>query len=131
MTTDTANIRRVPATDPRVYAFRIAGGVEAREMDALAEEMNAAFDRHDAPLRMLLLLEGFSAADAAAGLTLESLRSQIRSPAHIEKYAVVGAPDPARRMIEASDAVSPIDARTFDPGEEGAAWAFVCARPAT
>lgn len=127
---DTEAIHQIPATDPRVYAFRIEGGVGAAEMDDLARTMNEAFDRHDEPVRMLLILEGFGPSDATTGLTLESLRSQLRAPTELERYAVVGAPDAARRMIEASDAVSPIDARTFDRGEEEAAWAFVEARPA-
>jgi hypothetical protein len=126
---DTQAIHQIPTDHERVYAFRIEGGVGAEEMDGLAGTMNEAFDRHDEPVRMLLILEGFRPEDATTGLTLESLRAQLRSATGIERYAVVGAPDAARRMIEASDAVSPIDARTFDREEEDAAWAFVEARP--
>ncbi|MGF1552764.1 MAG: STAS/SEC14 domain-containing protein [Paracoccaceae bacterium] len=130
LTTDA--IRQIPASDERVYAFRIEGGVGTDEMADLARTMNEAFDRHDEPIRMLLILHDFGGpGDAVAGFSLEGLRAQFRSPARVGRYAVVGAPEIARRMIEANDKIAPIDARTFDPGEEDAAWAFVEARPAT
>lgn len=126
----TTNITQIATDDPAVYAFRIEGGVTTEEMAGMAEVMNAAFDR-DETVSMLVLLHDFVASDAAAGLSLRSLESQVRSLAHVERYGVVGAPSFAAAMIETFDKISPIDARTFDPGEEAAAWAFVGAAPAT
>ena len=125
----TPNITQIETTDPSVYAFRIEGGASAEEMADMAEVMNAAFDR-DETVSMLVLLHDFDASDAAAGLSLRSLESQFRSLAHVERYGVVGAPAFAAAMIEAFGRIGPIEARTFDPGEEAAAWAFVGASPA-
>ena len=57
----TAHIRQIAASDPLVYAFRIEGGATADEMAALADVMNAAFDR-DEKVNMLLVLHEFGAA---------------------------------------------------------------------
>lgn len=124
----TDHIEQVANSDPSVYAFRIEGGATADEMAAMADVMNAAFDR-DEKVNMLLVLHDFGATDATSGLAVRSLYAQMRSLAHVERYAVVGAPAVAAAMIETFEKVLPIEARTFDPEEEAAAWTFVGARP--
>ncbi len=44
--------------------------------------------------------------------------AQLRSVRHVRKYAVVGAPAWARGMIEFSDFLSPVEAKTFDLADE-------------
>jgi hypothetical protein len=79
---------------------------------------------------MLVVLRNFGAADTIAGITPSSLLAQARSLAHVDRYAVVAAPAYAAAMIDVFDKALPIDARTFDPEQEDAAWRFVEARPA-
>jgi hypothetical protein len=55
--------------------------------------------------------------------------AQARSIRHVHKYGVVGAPAWARAMIEFSDFLSPVDAKTFDLAEEAEAWAWIGAGP--
>jgi len=122
-------IRQVATDAPSVYAFRIEGGVSADELAAMSRLLDEAFERHD-KISMLLLLDGFGPSDALSSISPKSLATQARSAFNVERYAVVGPPPSAARMIETFDTVSSIDARTFDPGEEDAAWDFVGARPA-
>lgn len=124
----TPRITQIATTNPFVYAFRIRSGVEAEEFSRVAEITNAAMDREER-LSLLFILEGFGLSDAMAGFSPKSLGAQFRSLAHMERYAVVGAPSIAAGMIDAFDKVSSIEARSFEPGEEDAAWAFVGARP--
>lgn len=126
---DTPTIRQIPTDTPRVYAFRVCGDTRADDMAAMAALMNCAFDEGQ-EVDMLLVLEGFGTGDTVAGLTLETVTSQVRSLTHVGKYAVVGAPGPAAAMIRAFGRLIPVDARVFDPAEEAAAWDFVEARPA-
>jgi hypothetical protein len=90
--------------------------------------MNDAFDRHDS-VSMLLLFQGFTGVAPGAGLDRETITAQFRALARVARYAVVGAPDAAARMIEVMDHVIPVDARSFDAADEPAAWAFVGAEP--
>ena len=122
-------IRQIAAVPPSVLAFRIEGGATSEEMGAMAEIVDDAFDRQGT-VNMLLILHDYEPSDAMAGLSLRSLKTQARSVSHIGRYAVVGAPSAAARMIGAFDKVSNIEARAFDPQDEAAAWAFVGAQPA-
>jgi hypothetical protein len=56
---------------------------------------------------------------------LKALGVQARSIRHVRKYGVVGAPGWARAMIELSDHLSPVDAKTFDLAEEAQAWSWI------
>ncbi|MFN4098977.1 MAG: STAS/SEC14 domain-containing protein [Pararhodobacter sp.] len=122
------SIAAIPVADPDVYAFRIRGEVTAEDMHAMAETMNAAFDAKSS-VSMILIFEAFEGQEVGAVVDVEALKSQFRSLAHVEKYAVVGAPSAASKMINVMDKIIPVDARTFDATDEDKAWAFVGTRP--
>lgn len=124
----TAKITQIVTDAASVYAFRIGGGVTTGEMAEMAEVMNAAFERGEV-VNMLLILHNFEIFDAASGLSMRSLVSQFSSLTHVKRYAVVGAPTFAAAMIETFDKIVPIEAETFNPGDEAAAWKFVGAEP--
>ena len=124
----TCRIKQIATDKASVYAFRFESGVTSDEMAKLADVLNAAFDRNE-KVRLLFILHDFGASDAMAGLAPRSLYSQMRSLAHVERYAVVGAPAIAAALIETSEKVLPVDARTFDADEEQEAWRFVGAPP--
>ena len=113
---------------PSVFAFRIHGPLDRHALAAMAAEVNEAFDRSE-KVGMLLLLEQVDLADAGAGLSTEVVRADIRSLSSVDRYALVGLPRAAKRMIETLDPIIPVRARTFAPEELDQAWAFVGARP--
>ena len=122
-------IHPIPTTRETLLAFRISGKVGKEDMHGMAEMANAAFDRHGT-VDMLLIFENFAGQDAGALFDAEALKAQVRSVAKVGRYVVVGAPDSARAMIEAMDAVIPVEAMTFDKGDEEKAWVELGARPA-
>lgn len=126
---DEPRIVRIPATEPNVHAFRLWPGFDGDDLRAVAESLDAAFDRQER-VNMLLILEDMSTSDAAGGFSLKSVKTQARALSHIDRYAVVGAPDAAARMLSAFDAISGIDARAFERDDEAAAWRFVGAKRA-
>ncbi|PZX15739.1 SpoIIAA-like protein [Palleronia aestuarii] len=126
---NSETIQQIPTDNPDLYAFRVTGEVTGADMEAMAEYMNAAFDTHE-KVSMLLLFENYHGSETGAGLDWDSVKSRFRSLSKVDKYAVVGAPDGAARMIDMMDKVIPVDARTFTAGEADAAWRFVGARPA-
>jgi hypothetical protein len=121
-------IHRVPTTDPKVYAFRLERGFDGDDLDGVAETLDAAFDA-EGKINMILLLDEMSTSDAAGNFSLASARTQARALSHVDRYAVVGAPDTAEKMIAAFDSVSSIEAKTFARSDEAAAWRFVGAEP--
>ncbi len=119
-------VREVPNDTAGVYAFHILGEVTAEDMSAMAEHMNERFDRHD-KVSMLLIFDAFRGAEKGANTDWGVIKSRLRALSKVDKYAVVNAPERAERMIEAMNAVIPVEARTFDSAD--AAWAFVGALP--
>lgn len=124
----TSTIDQIPVDTPTVYAFRVRGELTAKDLKAMGATMNDAFDLHPS-LSMLLVFEQFEGVEAGAGFDMETVRSQFRSLAKVDKYAVVNAPSVASALITVMDKLIPTEARTFDASEEGAAWAFVGASP--
>ena len=122
-------IEQIPVDNPLVYAFCIRGEVHADDMKAMATTMNDAFDRHGS-VSMLLIFDQFEGLEAGAGFDMQTLSSQFRSLAKVDRYAVVGAPSAAAMVIRVMDKVIPVDARTFERSEEHKAWRFVKAQPA-
>jgi molybdopterin/thiamine biosynthesis adenylyltransferase len=103
----TSAIKRRASPRPTLLVFEISAKIAKADIEAMAKQIDAAFDAHDkVDIR-------------------EALGAQARSIRHVRKYAVVGAPAWARAMIEVSDFLSPVDAKTFDLAEEAEAWAWI------
>ncbi len=131
----TPTVQQIPSTSPLVHAFRVTGTVTSEDMEAMARHMNAAFEAVDdtaaeGEIGMLLIFEAFEGREMGAAMNAETMKAQFKSLSQVAKYAVVGAPDAAESMIGVMDRVIPVDARTFDAGDEAAAWAWVGATPA-
>jgi hypothetical protein len=120
----TAAIRRLPQPRPTLLAFQIAGKIAKADIEGMARQVDEAFDAHDR-IDMMLIMTDFEGMDAGAVFDRDALAAQVRSVRHVRKYAVVGAPAWARAMIEFSDFLSPVEAKTFDLAEEAVAWAWI------
>ncbi len=115
----------LPTDHDHVYAFDVTGDLDAQGMEEMACVLNAAFDRHENKINVLLRFRHFEASDAGVGINLAAMKAQIRSLIHMGRYAVVGAPETAENMIEFFNHVIPVNARTYSSNDEQAAWDFV------
>ena len=122
-------ITQIPTTKPQVYAFRVTGHIDDDASEALAKYMNTVFDEKD-KVRMLLDLSDFTGSDWDSILDSDVITSRFRALTHVSRYAVVGAPDKAVKMISLMDHIIPVDARAFDKIDIMQAWDFVGAEPA-
>jgi hypothetical protein len=117
-------IAEIPTGREAVIAFRISGEIDAEGMERMAQRMNDAFDRFK-QVNMLLLFARSDGVTTGASVNFDGLKAQFRALRRVHRYAVVGAPDTAARMIDLFDKVLPVEARAFDLDEEQAAWQFV------
>ncbi|ABD54983.1 STAS/SEC14 domain-containing protein [Jannaschia sp. CCS1] len=124
-------IEQIPTTAPNVYAFRVTGHIDDDASEALAKFMLAAFDRHEEKVDMLLDLTAFTGSDWDSMLDGDVIKSRFRSLSEVRRYAVIGAPDRAAKMIEFMDKIIPVEAKAFDANQKDAAWAFVGASEAS
>ena len=116
----TPSITQVKTSRPDLYAFRISQTITQDDMEAMAEVMNAAFDRHDDKVDMLLIFDRYDGAETGASWSWEALKSRFKSITNVRRYVVVGAPDSAEDLIERMASIMPVDAETHDT--EIAAW---------
>ena len=120
-------ITEIETTAAHVHAFRITGHIDDDASDALAEHMNGVFDQQD-EVNMLLDLTGFTGSDWDSMLDGDVLKSRFRALSHVKKYAVVGAPERAAKMIGFMNKFIPVEAKAFDAGDIAQAWAFIGAQ---
>jgi hypothetical protein len=120
----TSAIKRRESPRPTLIVFEISAKIAKADIEAMAQQIDAAFDAYD-KIDILLIMTDFEGMDAGAAFDREALGAQARSIRHVRKYGVVGAPAWARAMIEVSDFLSPVDAKTFDLAEEAEAWAWI------
>lgn len=117
-------IQRRTSPRPTLLVFEISAKIAKPDIEQMAEAVDQAFDAHG-QIDMLLIFSDFEGMDLDAAFDREALAAQVRSVKHVRKYAVVGAPGWARAMIEVSDVLSPVDAKTFDLADEQQAWDWV------
>jgi hypothetical protein len=120
----TSAIKRRESPSPTLIVFEISAKIAKADIEAMAQQIDAAFDAYY-KIDILLIMTDFEGMDAGAAFDREALGAQARSIRHVRKYGVVGAPAWARAMIEVSDFLSPVDAKTFDLAEEAEAWAWI------
>jgi hypothetical protein len=117
-------IQRRPSPRDTLLVFEISGKITKADIEGMASQVEAAFDALET-IDLLLIMTDFEGLEAGAVFDGASFEVQARSVRHVRKYGVVGAPALARAMIEAFGHVFPVNARTFDLGEETQAWAWI------
>ncbi|MEL6644821.1 MAG: STAS/SEC14 domain-containing protein [Pseudomonadota bacterium] len=122
-------ITQIETDKPTVYAFRITGHIDDDASEALAEYMNAVFDKHDEKIDMLLDLTAFTGSDWDSMLDGDVIASRFRALSEVRRDAVIGAPDRAAKMIGFMDKIIPVEAKAFDTEDSREAWDFVGASP--
>jgi hypothetical protein len=117
-------IQRRPSPRDTLLVFEISGKITKADIEGMASQVDAAFEALET-VDLLLLMTDFEGLEAGAVFDGPSFEVQARSIRHVRKYGVVGAPAFARAMIEAFGHVSPVNARTFELGEQAQAWAWI------
>ncbi len=117
-------IERIEGERPTLLAFRIEGRIEQEDVEAMAREVLAAFEERG-EVDILITLHDWDGISAGAIFNRERIEAQARAVRHVRKYAVVGPPDWAATLINGFDRILPVDARTFDSGDEAAARAWL------
>ncbi len=95
----TPTVTEIATDNPAVHAFEFRGGARAEDVAAMARHMEAVFDQ-GGEVSILLRMRDYDMGDAYRSTGLATMQAQMRSPWHVAKYAVVGAPPAARAMIE-------------------------------
>lgn len=118
------SIARRDSPRPDLLVFEVRHKISKRDIEWMALIADHAMDAHD-ELDMLIIMANYEGADLGATFDSHVMGVQARSLAHVRRYAVVGAPLFARALIAVSGAVTPVETKTFDLGEEKHARAWL------
>lgn len=111
------SIAQLPSERPDLLVFEVRDAIPAEDMSWMADEVDQAFSSLGT-IDLLILMRNYRGAEAASAIDPKVMKVQWRSLGNIRRYGVVGAPAWARVMIELFDVIIPVDAKTFDLGEE-------------
>lgn len=118
------SIERRASHRPTLLVFDVRAKITKADIEHMAAQVEQGFDAYE-KVDILLIMTHFDGMDIDAVFDREALGAQLDSIRHVRKYGVVGAPAWARSMIEFSDLLSPVEAKTFDLAEEQDAWTWI------
>ena len=122
-------MRVIDTDSDDVMGFEIDGHIGRAEMDAFAHQVNAKSADH-APRGVLVRYKSYRGIDPSAVFDREYIKMKLGLMDHLERYAVVGAPDWMREMVGLARAAFDVDFQTFDLDDEDDAWEWLGAKPA-
>ena len=120
----TQAIVSLPSPRPDLLIFEVRDKIHRDDIEGMAAQVDAAFEAQEV-IDMLILMTDFEGATVGALVDPNSMAVQMKSVRHVRRYAVVGAPAWARAMVEVSDHLVPVEAKTFDLAEADQARAWV------
>lgn len=123
------NITQIPTSKPHVFAFTLSGELAQSDLVSMAETMLGEFERYSS-VNMLLFFKDYEGVEMTSGAHSAVVKAQFKGLSKVDKYAVVGAPDIAAKMVGLSDLIMPIASASFSHDDADSAWAFVGAEPA-
>jgi hypothetical protein len=128
---DRSIVRR-DSPRPDLLIFDIRAKITEADIEWMAAEADAAFDRFD-EIDMLIVMSNYDGADLGAIFDGKALGVQARAARHVRRYAVVGAPAWAAAMINLFSPLTPVEEKTFSLADEAVArlWVDEGERPAT
>jgi hypothetical protein len=120
---DRSIVRR-DSPRPDLLTFEIRAKITKPDIEWMAAEADAAFDRFDA-VDMLIVMSNYDGAELGALFDGDAIGVQARAASHVRRYAVVGAPAWAEAMINLFAPLTPVEEKTFALEDEAEARLWV------
>ena len=112
-----------------VFAFEINGVISAKEMPEVIKKFELFLEGHE-KIRVLNRIRHFGGIDPAIFMQSGLASMKLAAIQKVERYAIIGAPNWMRKIIETvSPAFADMDMRTFPEEQENEAWAWLGADP--
>ena len=120
-------VEEISTTRPNALAFAVAGRLTADDYErTMTPRLKQVAGEHD-KVDLLLRFDRFD------GMSLGAMRedaSLLPLVDQLRRIALVGGPDWMQGAVRVIGPLLPVDARSFDAGEEREAWAWIGAEPA-
>ena len=111
------SLRELETDDPNIAAFEINGKMRKADLDIARQMMNKFVD--DQPPRCLMAkFTRFRGFELALLADREMIRQKRKTMDHLDRYAMVGAPDWIENIAESLAGLFKFELRTFDLDDE-------------
>lgn len=116
----------IPTGQPDLVACAIDGRPTQGQVEIVVNALNGAFaDAGGAKINLLLRVDRMDRVPLVGLGRAEVWAAKWRSLAHVDRYALVGAPAWLANLMSFLDPILAPTMRTFDRGDEAAAWTWV------
>lgn len=123
------SIEIIETTNPNVKAFQVDGRIRSQDVDRAIETLKASFESGE-KVNVLCRFKRYNGFDLGAVFREDLLRLKYNALKNVDKYAIVGAPEWLRNMIELVDPMFGVELKCYDASEEPDAWQWIGAAAA-
>jgi hypothetical protein len=121
-------LEAIPTKDPDALAFAVAGPITGADIEAITPKLRAAYDEHSTVNLLMRMDANYRFRLDVFSERLAELKSD--AFAHVERYAIVGAPVWMQSAIGFLGPLLRLDVHLFDAEDEADAWQWVGTEPA-
>lgn len=122
-------LREIPTEDgTSTVAFAVTGPITGADIEAIAPRLSAAYAAHGSINLMMRLDAGYRFRLDVFSKELAEL--EIDALKHVDRYAIVDAPDWIESTAALARPLLKMDLRCFDADHEDAAWGWLGTMPA-
>ena len=107
-----------------LIAYEIDGRITAEDVDKVLAPLQP-FLQGDKKVNLLVRFKTYEGFDPAILMDGSLMGSKFGAIAHLERYAVVGAPGWMKTMASGIASMMPFQMRLFDAADDDAAWTWV------
>jgi SpoIIAA-like len=126
----TPALRVIPTTRADTLAFAWNGTIASDDAAELVKACERVLERSER-IRLLGRIERLGGLTPAALLRSGLFKFKWRARHRVERYAVVGGPSWLARWVVTVRGMFAVEIRHFELSDEGAAWAWIEAEPAS
>lgn len=117
-------LREIETTDPHIAAFEVRGKLHKADMET-AKALLGKFQDEREPRRLLGRFKDFNGFDLSFLADRELLKMKLESVRHVDRYALVGAPEWLGALAESISKLMTVEVERFDADDEAAAWEWL------
>ena len=123
------SVHFLQTTSENVFAYEVKGRVREADIKAIVREMRPLLERSE-KINVLGRVKDLGGFDLMAAVDDDLVRLNYKALSKVERYAVVGASNWMRNLLELVSPLFSVQVRVFEPSEEAAAWEWVGAQQA-
>lgn len=118
------SVRELPSDNPGIAIFEIDGKIRKADM-AVSKQILQRFLNDQEPRKLMAVIKDFAGFELGLLADRELIKMKFEAVKHLDRYAIVGAPNWLQGYISTMDTLIKPELRTFDADEQDEALAWL------